>query len=70
MNTKTTFQKRRNKNYEENKNNINQKHVCERCNGRYTPWHRSAHIKTRLHLEAMNRERREETKMSGEAIDV
>ena len=50
---KDYFSEKKKQHYEQNKDRINQKHVCDTCNGRYTTWHKSAHLKTRLHLEAM-----------------
>ena len=43
--------------YANNKDNINHNHVCEICNGNYRTWDKSTHMKTRLHLEAVDRER-------------
>lgn len=37
-----------------NKDKIQQKFICDICNGRYTHNHRSEHLKTKKHINALN----------------
>lgn len=43
----------RDKYYEENKERINQKHICPVCNGSYSQRHKTAHEKTTKHQDAL-----------------
>ena len=39
--------------YQQNKERLNEKHVCETCGGRYTTAKRAQHVKTKQHQDAL-----------------
>ena len=50
---KDELNSRRREWYKENKDIITEKHVCETCGGRYTMKHKSQHVKTKKHRNAI-----------------